>query len=345
MDGKPKSAARQETRHRMGRRCFAWDYASRCIYLITVTLADRSRPTLGKLVCAGEEWAVAPSETGRIVEECWRGISRQWPGVETLASQLMPDHFHGVIFVKEPQKKKLGNIVGSFKSRSASLVARRQPCDVASRLWAPGYVDVILFRKGQLENIIQYVQGNPRRAIMRALFPDLFQRRQHISINGQDYAAYGNLFLLKRPWKEQVFCHRWKMTDGQRDYNTLYETTDEFLQEREAWIQAAKDGAVLVTPGISKGEQQLVKDCIEQALPLIQLQKELIPNGWNPEKQRHQLCEMGQLLILFPWQLTKMDDVNGIPADTDYSQFHNMNALAERICNNEIRQDWRIKNI
>ena len=133
------------------------------------------------------------------------------------------------------------------------------------------------------------------------------------------------------------------MKEGQRDYNTRYETTDAFQQERAAWIQAAKDGAVLVTPGISKGEQQLVKDCIEQALPLIHLQKEPIREGWNPEKSRHQLCEMGQLLILSPWQLTDMEDVNGIPADTDYSQFHNMNTLAAQICKNSICQDWRIK--
>jgi len=194
-----------------------------------------------------------------------------------------------------------------------------------------------------LENIINYVQDNPRRAIMRALYPDLFQRRQHITIDGQDFAAYGNLFLLKRPWKEQVFCHRWLMKEGQRDYNTRYETTDAFQQERAAWIQAAKDGAVLVTPGISKGEQQLVKDCIEQALPLIHLQKEPIREGWNPEKRRHQLCEMGQLLILSPWQLSEMNDVDGVPADTDYSRFHNMNTLAAQICKNSIRQDWRIK--
>jgi len=210
-------------------------------------------------------------------------------------------------------------------------------------LFDDNYDDTICYRKGQLENIIQYVQDNPRRAIMRAQFPDLFQRRQHILVDGQDYAAYGNLFLLKRPWKEQVFCHRWQVKDGQRDYNTRYETTDEFEKQREAWIQAAMDGAVLVTPGISRGEQQLVKDCIEQALPLIQLQKEPIPNGWNPEKRRHQLCEMGQLLILAPWSLSEMGDVEGVPADTDYSQFHNMNTLAAQICNNEIRQDWRIK--
>ena len=128
------------------------------------------------------------------------------------------------------------------------------------------------------------------------------------------------------------------MNGDQRDYNTPFETTDTFRQQRAQWIQDAKDGAVLVTPGISKGEQQLVKDCIENALPLIHLQKESMPSGWNPELKRHQLCEMGQLLILSPWSLDQMDDVNDVPATTDYSRFHNMNTLATRICDSSSAQ-------
>jgi hypothetical protein len=71
---------------------------------------------------------------------------------------------------------------------------------------------------------------------------------------------------------------------------------------------------------------------MENALPLIHLQKEPMPNGWNPEKRRHQLCEMGQLLILSPWALDEMQSVNDVPATADYSRFHNMNTLAAQIC-------------
>ena len=120
MTNNPNNTVRRETIHHMGRRCFEWDYSSRCIYMITVVLADRSKPVLGELVGAGEEWRVEPSAIGRIVEACWREIPEQWPGVELIECQLMPDHFHGILFVKEQQKKKLGNIVGSFKSKSSS---------------------------------------------------------------------------------------------------------------------------------------------------------------------------------------------------------------------------------
>jgi len=347
------------------------DYKSSGIYLITIVTHERKR-VFGELNMDIKEPGVELTKLGQYMEEAWLQTfeiqNARGRHIRSLGYQVMPDHFHGILQVERPMDVNMGTIIRDFKAVCTKKYRELYPPILADEidreylirssrrqreeyyaehgiepLFDDNYDDTICYRKGQLENIINYVQDNPRRAIMRALYPDLFQRRQHITIDGQDFAAYGNLFLLKRPWKEQVFCHRWLMKEGQRDYNTRYETTDAFQQERAAWIQAAKDGAVLVTPGISKGEQQLVTDCIEQALPLIHLQKEPIREGWNPEKRRHQLCEMGQLLILSPWQLTDMEDVNGIPADTDYSQFHNMNTLAAQICKNSICQDWRIK--
>ena len=49
-----KSGVKQPVKHHMGRRCFNWDYTSRCIYMITITLADRSQPILGRLVGDGD---------------------------------------------------------------------------------------------------------------------------------------------------------------------------------------------------------------------------------------------------------------------------------------------------
>ena len=171
-----KSAVRQEVKHHMGRRCFNWDYSSRCIYMITITLADRSWPVLGQLVGEGEEWRVEPSEIGLIVEQCWREIPQQWPGVEIIESQLMPDHFHGIIFVKEQQQKKLGNIIGSFKSKSSSRAG-------AVGLWAPGYVDLILFRAGQLEKMIAYIRDNPLRLGVKRAHPELFKVARDIEVD------------------------------------------------------------------------------------------------------------------------------------------------------------------
>ena len=47
---------------------------------------------------------------------------------------------------------------------------------------------------------------------------------------------------------------------------------------------------------------------------------------------RFEACVNGSLLILAPWRLDAMAPVNGVPADTDYSRFHNMNRLAAEVC-------------
>lgn len=336
------------------------NYNARGIYLITIVTYNRAR-LFGELNNDPVAPSVVLTKLGQSIEDQWL----QTPAIQNargrhirvLGHQVMPDHFHGILQVEEPMDVGIGFIIRDFKAACTRIYRSLYPPSLADSLdrdrlirssrkqreeyyasngvtplFEDNYDDTICYRQGQLDNIIRYVQDNPRRAVMRALHPDLFQRRQHITIGDMDFAAYGNIFLLRRPWKEQVFCHWWKMNGDQRDYNTPYETTDTFRQQRDQWIQAAKDGAVLVTPGISKGEQQLVKDCVENALPLIHLQKEPMPNGWNPEKRRHQLCEMGQLLILSPWSLDEMQAVNDIPATADYSRFHNMNTLAAQIC-------------
>ena len=251
MTAELNSAVRQPVKHHMGRRCFNWDYSSRFIYMITITLADRSRPVLGQLVGEGEKWRVEPSEIGRIVEQCWREIPAQWPGVEVIGCQLMPDHFHGIIFVKEPQKKPLGNIIGSFKSKTSSRAwevlcrTRAEYCATARApgLWAPGFVDLILFREGQLAKMMAYIRENPRRLGIKRAHAELFRVARDLVVNfaargeaqnpargeaqspargeaqnpargkAQSYAyghfmAIGNHFLLDWPDIRQVQCSR-----------------------------------------------------------------------------------------------------------------------------------------
>ncbi len=99
---------RREKKPHMGRRLPCFDYSQRMIYEITIVLKER-RPVLGRLVkfpregaADGEaDWAVEPTEMGQAVLDCWRKITDFWPQVSLIEAQLMPDHFHGILFVKE----------------------------------------------------------------------------------------------------------------------------------------------------------------------------------------------------------------------------------------------------
>lgn len=41
------------------------------------------------------------SELGRQVSDEWWGIPRYYPEIEIIALQMMPDHLHGILFVRE----------------------------------------------------------------------------------------------------------------------------------------------------------------------------------------------------------------------------------------------------
>lgn len=358
-----KSTVRQEVKHHMGRRCFNWDYSSRCIYMITITLADRSRPVLGQLVGEGEEWRVEPSEIGLIVEQCWREIPQQWPGVEIIESQLMPEHFHGIIFVKEQQKKKLGNIIGSFKSKSTSRAGvvglgrtrpSAEPCmrpsaeparaqagngqavgGKAPRLWAPGYVDLILFRAGQLEKMIAYIRANPRRLGIKRAHPELFKVARDIEVGlgvagsaparGRagipiwrgpakgHFMAIGNHFLLARPIICQIQCSRsffaykrrrlpggWQICRDSAGKPIVEKSTPEFKEKATAAMRAAAQGAVLLSPCISHGEREIARRAFEAGHRVITLQNKGFSPLYKPGGKLFETCAAGNLLMLAP---------------------------------------------
>ena len=185
-------------------------------------------------------------------------------------------------------------------------------------LFEGGYHDRIINRPGMLENIKRYMAENPLRARIREECPKLMERQLHLWIQGREYAAFGNLFLLKYPMKQQVFFHRKDRISGMPT-----EETETYQQERERLLRMAEEGTVLVTPGISKGESLVVSNALDAQLPLILIQKEPITRYWKPSQRRFYACASGLLLILAPWI---------IEGTSDYGHFHHLNDLAKEIC-------------
>ena len=222
----------------------------------------------------------------------------------------------------------------------ASLPRNQQP------LFDDNYDDSVLYAPNQLEAMLAYVHDNPRRAILKARVPQFMQSCLCLTIAGVRYSAFGNFLLLRRPLKAQVFCHRMarmgQLTLDERlanGYTALpyppdmrskvrYIDTQAWQRDREAWIKAAQNDTVLVTPGISPGERDMKNIAINCRLPLIHLQKEPITK--KPEGERFFACAEGSLLILAPWP----EDLDAMPRQFggDYDRFHNMNLLAEQIC-------------
>ena len=220
-----------------------------------------------------------------------------------------------------------GDLVRSLSHRQRqeyyALVQRQQ-----RPLFDDNYDDTICLDDRHREAMIAYVHDNPRRALLRRALPDLMQRCLHIRIGNHSYGAFGNLFLLRWARKVQVQCHRRHPVSREP-----YEATADYERQHRQWIDAILGGqTVIVTSGISRGEQRIKNECLEHAYPLIHLQKEPIGPYWKPERSRFDACTRGSLLILAPWAIDTLGSVDGIPSDTDYSRFHNLNALATEIC-------------
>ena len=106
----------------MKRRSDVNNYQGRHIYLVTLAVEGR-RPLLGQVVgnpLAADGSADAPrielSALGEAVFDCWQQIPQRHPEVEILALQIMPDHLHGILWIKEEMQQHLGRIIGGFKT-------------------------------------------------------------------------------------------------------------------------------------------------------------------------------------------------------------------------------------
>ena len=331
------------------------DYTERGIYMVTLVVQNRDH-ILGELNMDAHNPNVILTETGKAVLEEWYKTpaiqAKHNRKVKILAAVAMPDHFHGVIFIEEDMDIKLGTIIQGFKTactsrwrkingivgsldtektiRHISINRRLDYYSTLPRINRPlfdaDYDDSILYKRGQLQNMINYVRDNPRRAIYRKLHPEYFRNIQRIEISGEIYTAFGNLFLLKAPHKIAVKCHRKHPSTKQP-----YEGTEDFQKYRTEILNAAADGSVIVTPAISKGEQIIKNDCFENGFPMIHIQKEPFGQYNKPEKRRFDICLNGKLLIIIPQTLDSMGTVNGVDAASKYSNFHNMNQLAAEI--------------
>ena len=146
-----------------------------------------------------------------------------------------------------------------------------------------------------------------------------------------------NMLLLKEPDRLQVFCHRRHPATREP-----YHLTQDFREERAAVLRAVADGAVIVTPGISPGEADIMWAVLRGGGAVINLQKDEIPlsDKWHPSNERRLYCSLGRLLVLSVRDLPRhtFRDRHGdiIPAGSTYARFHLLNLVAEELCSEGI---------
>ena len=87
-----------------------------------ITRGASRRPLFGRVVGKSEAPVGSPdaphielSQLGQRVADEWWAASMHHPEIEVIALQMMPDHLHGILFVREKMEKPLGMALRGFK--------------------------------------------------------------------------------------------------------------------------------------------------------------------------------------------------------------------------------------
>ena len=312
----------------MLRRCNNWDYYSSGIYMITITLANRSMPLLGDVIVDVQSDSpeqiqahFSPSALGKSVFQKWQELPEFYPQVKPLFLQLMEEHLHGIIQICERMPKPLGSVIGGFKGDCTK--AFRTICNATSSLFSPGFQDTILFRQGQLNRMFAYLKDNPRRFAIKRLFPDLFKINRHIPFGTGYLSGIGNSFLLQYPFFHQIQASRSLSIDSM-----------EFESKKQDMLNAVSSHAAIVSPCISNCEKLLARMAFQMKAPLIVLKNNCFPPLYKPGGEYFDACAEGRLLML-------------APSGFGYKAGHRpltrieaciLNAIAQRICGENAAQ-------
>ena len=140
-----------------------WKYDSRCNYMITLVTEPRA-PVFGVL----REWGVERSDAGRAVYEAWQAVEAKFPGVRATYNAIMPDHFHGIVYIMEEGRVSLEEVVSFFAAEAERRIGRR--------VWCSLWHDSVCIARGQLDRQIRYVLSNAKRRWIKENNPGLFKK-------------------------------------------------------------------------------------------------------------------------------------------------------------------------
>lgn len=351
-----KKAHIEEKKVSMKRRDDHHDYSERRMYMITLEIEGR-QPLFGHLEGnpfspngSADSPHIELSPLGQAVHEEWMGIPRYFPQIEVKGLQMMPDHLHGILFVKERLPVHLGQVISGFKAGCRKIQRRleeerrvaaepqptekTQPTEKGNAqagkavsqqvtaqpsypplppLFAKGYNDLILRSYDELGTWLNYLHDNPRRLMLKRARPEWLRPFFNLPIASYAFSGIGNCSLLQAPKRIAVRISR-RLTGAALD------------SEVQRYLDEARKGAILVSPAISPGEKRTMREAFNAGLPTIVIMK----NGFTPLSKPHgeqfYACAQGRLLMLSAWE--HHNEKRKITAE----QCRQLNLMALSIC-------------
>jgi putative transposase len=169
--------------HRRSIRLENYDYSQSGAYIVTICLFHCHECLFGDVV-NGE---MILNEYGKIVAEEWLKTPQIRPYIELDAYVVMPNHFHGILFIikddvprmsdgrgmmhhvpttnhkrefSKPIANSLSTIVGAFKASVTRQINRLRDTP-GGILWQKNYYETIIRTEHMLDTRRQYIVSNP----------------------------------------------------------------------------------------------------------------------------------------------------------------------------------------
>ncbi len=324
----------------MKRRSYSHDYTGQCFYLVTMAVEGR-RPLLGSVVGRGdaaEGTADAPhvelSPLGLAVCREWTGISGYYPQVAVIAQQVMPDHFHGILYFREKTELHLGHVIRGFKAgcnRAYRELVATESQHTREGEGKAGGGSSLVAGGGSL---VAGGGSRPVAAPSSCAATPTQKKRGLLWEDGYNDRILHNYSTLEK-WKAYLHDNPRRLL-VKREHPDLFRVQhnlvyagmtfsaigNRFLLDRPLKVQVqcsrsitpvalsemiqqmlalGTGGAVFVSPCISKGEQAVMREVFAAGFPVVYLQENGLTDLAKPGGRRFDACASGQMLILAPW--------------------------------------------
>jgi putative transposase len=149
-------------------RLHGYDYSSDNLYFVTICVQNR-------ICCFGEivldpghnltQTLMVRNAYGKIAEEQWNWLGKQYPYLVLHAFAVMPNHIHGIIEIKRSlipcsgmKIKSLSELMGAYKTTTSKQI---HLAGYTGFSWQRSYYDHIIREEESFENFLEYINNNP----------------------------------------------------------------------------------------------------------------------------------------------------------------------------------------
>ncbi len=157
--------------YRRSPRMKGYDYSQQGAYFITICTQNRLC-LFAEIV--NDELVLSPA--GNMIKNYWEQIPIKFPDVFLADFVVMPNHFHGVLFMESVnQQTTLPQIIQWFKTVTTNGYIKGVKQEgweaFMGKLWQTSFYDHIIQDENSLYKIVDYILFNPEKWVDDALHP------------------------------------------------------------------------------------------------------------------------------------------------------------------------------